>query len=471
MMYTNGRAPALTRRTFGTLIAGALAGAAQTPASEPPTNFVLLVCDDLGYGDPGCYGNRSIRTPNIDRAAAEGARLTEFYAMSTCTPSRASLLTGRYPIRSGMTRVLLPGEHYGIPDSEITIAEALKERDYRTALIGKWHLGSRPPYRPNRHGYDYFYGLHHSHDMTLPMIHWPAIRLFRNEQVIESPAIHATLTRRFTQEATHFIEQNRNNPFFLHLPYTAPHLPWGASAEFTGKSKYGAYGDMVEEIDWSVGEILNALSRHGIDKRTAVFFLSDNGPELAAPGPGGSAGILRGGKGSTWEGGVRVPCVIRWPARVPAGNALAGITCTMDLYATILEAAGATVPLEYVVDGRSLWLYLAGESGPPRSTFFYYHGKLLVAVRADEWKLHLHKMPIRKRTVNADPVPCHPPELYNLKSDPGETRMVTKEHPEVAARLSGLGEDFRNSFIPGRTAPPRWRSVLPRIGGGKKKRP
>jgi arylsulfatase A len=462
----------VTRRVLVSILGGAASSrlCAQEPADpDPGTNFILIVCDDLGYGDLGCYGNRAIRTPHLDRLAAEGAKLTDFYAMSTCTPSRASLLTGRYPIRSGMTRVLVPGEHYGIPDSEITLAEALQQRGYRTACIGKWHLGDRPAHRPNRHGYDYFYGLHHSHDMTLPVIHWPTIRLFRNEQVIESPAVHNTLTRRFTQEATRFIDDNKNRPFLLHLPYTAPHLPWGTSPEFAGRSKYGVYGDMVEEIDWSVGEVLESLSRNGIDRRTAVFFLSDNGPELEVPGPGGSAGGLRGGKGSTWEGGVRVPCLVRWPARVAPGTALDGITCTMDLYATILEAAGATVPPNHVVDGRSLWLYLAGESGSPRPSFYYYHGRRLMAVRAKEWKLHFFKTKRSRRLGFSDPVACHPPELYNLETDPAESKIVTAQYPEIAARLSGLAEDFRNSFIAGRTPPPRWRSVLPRFGGGKKR--
>ncbi|MGH9632811.1 MAG: sulfatase family protein, partial [Bryobacteraceae bacterium] len=306
---------------------------------ERPPNFVILLCDDLGYGDLGCYGNKSIRTPNIDRMASEGTRLTEFYAAPTCTPSRASLLTGRYPLRSGLTRVLGPREHFGIPDSEITLAEALKQRGYRTACIGKWHLGDRPPYRPNRHGFEHFYGLLYSNDMMLPIVEWPPIKLFNDRTVIESPVEQSSLTQRFTGEAIRFIDANKDNPFFLYLPYTMPHLPWSASANFVGKSAHGLYGDMVEEIDWSAGEVLKALARNGVDKDTVVVFLSDNGPELITPAPGGSAGPFRGGKGSTWEGGVRVPCIIRWPGTVPNGVERDGICSTMDLFATFTQIA------------------------------------------------------------------------------------------------------------------------------------
>jgi arylsulfatase A-like enzyme len=428
-----------------------------------PPNFVILLCDDLGYGDLGCYGNRVIRTPHVDGLAADGARLTQFYATPTCTPSRAALLTGRYPVRSGLTRVLIPGEHFGIPASEITMAEALKQRGYRTACIGKWHLGNKPPYRPNLHGFDYFYGLHYSNDMTLPLIHWPTLRLFRNQNVIEAPVQQSTLTERFTGEAVRFIQTNREDRFLLYLAYTMPHLPWSTSARFAGTSRYGAYGDAVEEIDWSVGEIVRTLSRNGLEKNTLVFFLSDNGPEPVTPGPGGSAGPLRGGKGSTWEGGVRVPCIARWPDRIPAGSVRPGIACLMDLYATILEWADADVPAEYIVDGRSLIPYLQGESESPRDTYCYYHRKKLFAVRSGEWKLHFNKLQAGKKGAYIDPVACRPPELYNLDQDPGETRDCHRDHPGVVARLTRLAGEFESSFAPGRRSPPRWRSVLPRI--------
>lgn len=441
-------------------------GQPEQPKRSP--NFIVLLCDDLGYGDLGCYGNRSIRTPNIDRAASQGARLTEFYATPTCTPSRASLLTGRYPVRSGMTRVLIPGEHFGMPASEITMAEALKERGYQTACIGKWHLGNRAPFRPNRHGFDYFYGLHYSNDMTLPLVHWPSIKLFRNEEVIQAPVKQLTLTRDLTAEASRFVAENKERPFLLYLPYTMPHLPWSASPEFAGKSKYGAYGDAVEEIDWSVGEILKTVSRNGLDKETMVVFLSDNGPELVTPEPGGSAGALRGGKGSTWEGGVRVPCIVRWPGRVPEGTVRPGITTTMDLYATVLELAGGDVPADHVVDGRSLIPYLEGDSASPQSEHYYYRGKRLFAVRSENWKLHFLKMRTGKKGGNKEAIACNPPELYNLDADPGERQDVQGDHPEIAARLTKLAEEFEASFTPGRRPPPQWRSVLPRVRGRKK---
>lgn len=430
---------------------------------------MILLCDDLGYGDLGCYGNRAIRTPNIDRAAAEGARLTEFYATPTCTPSRAALLTGRYPIRSGLTRVLVPTEHFGIPDAEVTLAEALKVQGYRTACIGKWHLGNRPPYRPTKHGFDHFYGLLYSNDMTLPVVHWPPIKLFRGDRPVESPVEQRTLTARLTAEALRFIAGSRSDPFLMYVPYTMPHLPWTASSDFAGKSAYGAYGDAVEEIDWSVGEILKALARHGLDEDTVVIFLSDNGPEVATPRPGGSTGGLRGGKGATWEGGVRVPCVIRWPGQVPAGIVRPGITCIMDLFATALELARVDVPRDHAVDGRNLMPFLKGEAPPPHSEHYYYRGKRLFAVRSGAWKLHLWRMQTGKHGKYRRAVMCDSPELYNLEKDPGERQDVAGKNHDLVARLRRLAADFEGAMEPGKPPPPQWRSVLPRLRGGGKR--
>ncbi|MEX2260306.1 MAG: sulfatase [Bryobacteraceae bacterium] len=434
------------------------------PRKRPP-NIVILLCDDLGYGDVGCYGNQVIRTPRIDGMAAEGVRLTEFYATPTCTPTRASLLTGRYPLRSGLTRVLIPREHFGIPDSEITLGDALKQRGYRTACIGKWHLGDRPPYRPNRHGFDSFYGLLYSNDMTLPLVNWPPIKLFRNEEIVESPAVQSTLTQRFTGEAVRFIEANKDNPFFLYVPYTTPHLPWSASADFAGKSRYGAYGDAVEEVDWSVGKILKTLNRQGLEEDTVVVFLSDNGPELITPKPGGSAGGLRGGKGSTWEGGVRVPCIVRWPNRLPAGEARPGISCTMDLFATFAELAGVQLPPDHVVDGRNLLSFLEGKSSSPRSAHCFHRGRKIFGVRSAEWKLHFFKTEMGMLGRWKDPIACKPPELYNLEKDPGETRDLSGDYPEVVAQLTRLARDFEASIVPGTLPQSHWRSLLPNTRG------
>jgi arylsulfatase A-like enzyme len=305
--------------------------------------------------------------------------------------------------------------------------------------------------------------------MTLPLVHWPSIKLFRNETVIEAPVKQPTLTRDLTTEASRFISENKEQPFFLYLPYTMPHLPWSASADFAGRSKYGAYGDAVEEIDWSVGEILKTVSRNGLDKDTILMFLSDNGPELVTPEPGGSAGILRGGKGTTWEGGVRVPCIVRWPGRIPQGVVRPGITCTMDLYATILELAGGDVPPEHVVDGRSLIPYLEGKAPSPRSDYYYYRGKTLSAVRSGNWKGHFAKTQAGRNGGNKDLVACSPPELYDLNADPAEMRNLQREYPEIVAKLTQMAKDFETSVVPGRRPPPQWRSVLPRIRGLKKK--
>ncbi|HJY07871.1 MAG TPA: sulfatase-like hydrolase/transferase, partial [Bryobacteraceae bacterium] len=263
------------RRKFISSVLGSCLGAngkfAQASPSHLP-NFVLLLADDLGYGDLSCYGSAEIDTPNLDRMAEEGVKLEEFYAFPTCTPSRAALLTGRYPLRSGLTRVLAPREHFGISDSEITLGQALESLGYATACIGKWHLGDMLRYGPNRHGFEYFYGLHYSNDMTLRAVDWPPVRLYRDEKVIESPAHQDTLTQRYTQQAIDFIERNKARPFFLYLPYTMPHVPLAASSKFRGKSPDGLYGDAVEEIDWSVGQIQAALKTRGLDQDTLVGF-------------------------------------------------------------------------------------------------------------------------------------------------------------------------------------------------------
>jgi arylsulfatase A-like enzyme len=462
---------AISRRTFVSALAasfGTGAGAfaqATAPAilnlRKRAPNLVILLCYDLGYGDIGCYGNRTIRTPNIDSMAAQGTRLTEFYATPTCTPSRAALLTGRLPVRSGLTRVLIPNEHYGIPGSEITLPECLQRNGYRSACIGKWHLGNRLPYRPMQHGFDEFYGLLYSNDMTLPLVKWPPVKLFHGGRVIESPVRQSTLTQRLTGEAMRFIQENRQNPFLLYLPYTMPHLPWSASPQFAGKSAYGPYGDAVEEIDWGVGQILSELARHGLEEDTMVAFLSDNGPELQVPAPGGSAGGLRGGKGSTWEGGVRVPCVVRWPGRVAAGKVRPGIAGVADLFTTYVHAGGGELPRDHVVDGRNLLPFLEGKSESPHQDHYYFLGRNLAAVRSDEWKMHLFKREQRRKGGYRDPVPCNPPELYNLARDPGETRNLYGEHPEIVDRLFNVAGQLQRSIVAGPVPPPYWRSLFP----------
>ncbi|MCP5112271.1 MAG: sulfatase, partial [bacterium] len=327
------------------LLIGGVLGLA---AAESPPNFVLIVADDMGYGDLGCYGNASIRTPHIDGLAAEGMRFTEFYAASPlCSPSRAALMTGRLPIRTGVNRVLAPVAKRGLNRREVTIAEVLRPRGYATACIGKWHLGRLPRFLPTRQGFDSYFGLPYSNDMSrksnpthplykIWLVPIPPLPLMRNEKIIEREPDQSQLTRRYTDEATRFIRQSAGagRPFFLYLPHTSPHPPLHASERFAGKSAQGSYGDVIEELDWSTGEVLRTLDELKLADRTLVIFASDHGPWLAKDQEGGSSGPLREGKGSTWEGGVRVPFIARWPDKIPAGVTTSAFGTTMDLLPT-----------------------------------------------------------------------------------------------------------------------------------------
>jgi len=414
---------------FAAMIAAPLAVAEQTP---PHPNFVILFADDLGYGDLRCYGHPTIRTPNLDRMAAEGMRFTQFYsAASVCTPSRAALLTGRLPIRSGMCsdkhRVLFPGSPGGLPDSEITLAEALKTKGYATACIGKWHLGHLPKYLPTRRGFDSYFGIPYSNDMK-------PCPLMRNETVIEEPAEQETLTRRYTAEAVRFIKRSKDGPFFLYLPYTFPHVPLHASDKFLDTSPRGLYGDVVEELDWSVGVILDTLRELGLAERTFVFFTSDNGPWLIQKQNGGSAGLLRDGKGSTWEGGMREPGIAWWPGRIQAGVVTPALSCTMDLFTTCLSLAGVPVPTDRVIDGVDLSPVLFGTGPSPRKVMFYYRGTHLMAVRKGPWKAHFYTQDAYGRGARKR-VRHDPPVLYQLEHDPSEKYNVAAQHPEVIADI------------------------------------
>jgi arylsulfatase A len=454
----------ITRRDFVSAALGwcaAEAGSSAATAGNRAPNFVLFLADDLGYGDLGCYGGE-IHTPNLDQAAREGAGLEEFYACPTCTPARAALLTGRYPLRSGMVRVLAPREHFGISDSEITLGQALQRQGYATACIGKWHLGDLPRYRPNRHGFDYFYGLLYSNDMTLPAVRLPRIKLYRDEHVIESPARQSTLTQRYTQEAIDFIQRSKSRPFFLYLPYSMPHVPLAASPAFRGKSRYGPYGDAVEEIDWSAGQILKTLKDAGLDDNTVLLFTSDNGPAIRTPAVerAGSAGPLRGGKATTWEGGVRVPCIVRHPGRVPAGSVLKGITSVMDVWPTFGELAGGSMPSDRVIDGGSILGFLEGRSRSPHDRFYYYSGRRMFATRSGDWKLHFIQRDRRASGRFSKAAYCHPPQLYDLGRDPGERHDVAGDHRDVVVELSQYAIDFEAAMVPGKTPPPFWRTFI-----------
>ncbi|HUS90242.1 MAG TPA: sulfatase [Phycisphaerae bacterium] len=422
-------------------------------------NFIIFFTDDQGYNDVGCFGSPLIRTPNFDRMAAEGMKLTSFYAQAVCGPSRAAILTGCYPIR-----LAEPGnrknQHTILHPQEVTIAEVLKRAGYATACIGKWHLagggtGGRgrgpfpPELMPQAQGFDEFFGtpLHNGFTRE-PDDRRFITQLMRGEKVLESPADMNTLTQRYTDEAVRFLRANSNRPFFLYLAHNMPHVPLGASERFRGRSKRGLYGDVIEELDFSAGRILETLKELGIDGNTLIVFTSDNGPwvEKQIGDYAGCADPLRGSKMMTWEGGPRVPCIVRWPGKVPAGRVRDEIAATIDLLPTFARLAGAELPKDRTLDGRDLWPLLSGEPGAAgRETFCFYCYTHLQAVRDRRWKLVLPR-PARPpwtgwsaRMVDAVPQA----QLYDLKADVGEKRDVAAEHPEVVAALMKLVEKAR----------------------------
>ena len=401
---------------------------------QQPPNFVVIFCDDLGYGDLGCFGHPTIRTPHLDRMAAEGQKWSSFYcAAPVCTPSRAGLITGRLPIRNGMTSakrvVLFPNSGGGLPAEEVTIAELLKENGYATGCVGKWHLGHLPQFLPMAHGFDSYYGIPYSNDMHKP----GGVPLMRGQEVIEQPVDQRTVTKRYTEEAVKFIETNRERPFFLYMPHTMPHIPLYVSEAFTDESPRGLYGDVVEELDWSVGEVLKALKKNGCDENTLVVFTSDNGPWLSFRLEGGSAGLLRAGKGTTFEGGMRVPTIFRWPAKIPAGTLVTEMGSTLDLMATFAHLAGAELPTDRTLDSEDLTPALLGEGASPRETMFFYTRGELYGVRQGPYKLHLWtREPVR---YGRPPIKHDPPLLYHVEHDPGEQFDLAAKKPEVVKQL------------------------------------
>ena len=446
-----------TRRRFLSA-AGAAAGASLLPGassagrdqSDPP-NIVVIFTDDQGYGDIGCYGATDFRTPHLDRMAAEGTRFTSFYvAASVCSPSRAALLTGRYPPRAGVTGVLFPRHDGGLPQSEVTLADILKQRGYATACIGKWHLGDEEEFLPTRRGFDRYYGIPYSNDMSIdadmPLADDVRLRegiteedirsgggkkgqvpLFRDERVVEYPADQSTLTKRYTQEAVRFIRENRERPFFLYVPHTMPHVPLGVSEEFRGSSGSGIYGDVMQELDWSTGRMLETLREQGLDDNTLVIYTSDNGPWLSKGAHGGSAGPLRSGKFTTWEGGFRMPCIARWPGQVPAGRICDAVCSTIDFVPTMAALAGASVPDDRTIDGKNILPLLRGETDTsPHESYFYYRGNQLQAVRRGRWKL---------REAGGT-------GLYDLENDLGETRNLADRYPERVERMREVMRQF-----------------------------
>ncbi len=417
----------------------------------------------MGYGDLGAYGHPTIRTPHIDHLAAEGQRWTQFYtADSVCTPSRAGLLTGRLPIRYGMSgnrRVLFPDSSLGLPPEELTLAEALKTRGYATGMIGKWHLGHLPAFLPTANGFDSYFGLPYSNDMDRvpnlgpagqpgvmdPRSEYFNVPLMRNTDIIERPVQQASLTRRYTEEATAFIRANRGRPFFLYLAHSMPHVPLFRSAEFAGRSPRGLYGDVIEELDWSVGQIVDTLRAEGLAGNTIVLFTSDNGPWLSYNEQGGSAALLRAGKGTTWEGGMRVPFVAWWPGRIrPA--VVTALGTTMDIYTTAIRIAGGEPPADRPLDGTDIRSTLFATGASPREEVFYWRQRDLYAVRQGEWKAHFISEGAYGQFGGR--VVHDTPELYNLDHDPSEEFNVADAHPDVVARLRRTAADHVSGVAP-----------------------
>lgn len=419
-------------------------------------NVVLIMTDDQGYADVGCYGAKGFQTPHLDRMAVEGIRFTNFYvSQAICGASRASLLTGCYANRISLLSAPSPNSRTGIHDNEETLAEVLKERDYATAIYGKWHLGDHKKFLPLQHGFDDYYGLPYSNDMwpfhPTAGDQFPKLPLIERNEIIQYNPDQSKLTTSYTERAVAFIAKNKHRPFFLYVAHTMPHVPLFVSSKFAGKSEQGLFGDVIEEIDWSVGQILQVLRDADIDKQTLVIFTSDNGPSLSYGNHAGSAGPLREGKGTAWEGGVRVPCIMRWPGKIKAGSVCHELAATIDILPTVAKLADAPLP-KRKIDGRDIWPLMSGDptAKTPHEAYFYYYGRGLHAVRSGKWKLHF---PHPYRTLPGAPGKDGNPavytqkqcglELYDLENDIGETTDVSQDHPDVVKRLQALGELMR----------------------------
>ncbi|GHB67970.1 arylsulfatase [Persicitalea jodogahamensis] len=439
-------------------------GDAFAQKSQAP-NFIIIFTDDQGYGDVGCFGHPTIKTPNLDRMAAEGQKWTSFYvAANVCTPSRAALMTGRLPIRSGMfsdkRRVLFPDSDDGLPQSEITIARHLKQKGYRTAAIGKWHLGHLPAYLPTSHGFDSYLGIPYSNDMDRvndithkeafahSKIEYFRVPLLRDTTEIQRPADQNTIVKRYTEEAVKIIKENKKGPFFLYMAHSLPHVPLFASKDFVGTSERGLYGDVIEEIDWSVGQILATLKKEGLDKNTYVVFTSDNGPWALFNEQGGSAGLLFGNKGTSYEGGVRVPTIFWGPGHVKPG-VVSGMGSTLDLLPTFGKLAGVPLPTDRIYDGYDLSEVLHKGAASPRDEMYYYHGSRLFAARKGAYKLLYYKNNPLGYPEKLEKLEKY--QLFNLLHDPSEKYDLADEHPETIRDIEAMVAKHREKATPAAT--------------------
>lgn len=431
-------------------------------------NVVIIFCDDLGYGDLSVYGHPTIATPNLDQLAYEGQKWTNFYAAApVCTPSRAALMTGRLPVRNGMAsrnrRVLFPDSKGGLPPTEITLAKQLKTAGYHTGMIGKWHLGHLAEYTPLAHGFDYYFGIPYSNDMDrienefagvnyyqlMKLISRKAenfnVPLIRDSVVVERPVNQHTLTKRYTEEAISFINTHKKEPFFLYLAHSMPHVPLFASKAFESTSLRGRYGDAVEEIDWSVGEIVNTLKENRIARNTLVIFTSDNGPWLIFDQEGGSAGLLRGGKGGTLEGAMRVPAVFWWPGKIRP-RVERGIGSTLDIFPTLSELTRTDMPTDRRYDGHDLSPVLLHDAASPRNLIFYYRDEDVYAIRKDNFKIHFITQ--GDYDSDEDKIVHRTPLLYNINEDPSELVNVAADHPFLIEEFKELLEMHNRTLRP-----------------------
>ncbi len=435
-----------------------------SPAAQRLPNFIIVYADDLGYADIDSFSTKGKaarpRTPNLDRMAAEGIRLTNFYAaQAVCSASRMALLTGAYPNRVGIQGALNHRAKHGINPGEMTIAEVLKPRGYATAIYGKWHLGHQKPFLPVHHGFDEYFGLPYSNDMwprhpQQQKNAFPDLPLIEGDEVVKLDPDQSQLTTWYTERAVSFIERNRDKPFFLYVPHTMPHVPLFVSDKFKGKTGGGLYADVIAELDWSVGQILDAVSRAGLDDNTLVIFTSDNGPWLSYGNHAGSQGPLREGKGTTFDGGVRVPFVARWPGRIPKGAVGHLPAMTIDLLPTLAKLAGATVSTDRIIDGRDLWPLLANQrdAKPPHEALYFFWGTELHAIRSGTWKLHLPHPYQSLELAGQDGKPGKyvrkeiELSLFDLEKDAGETTNVAGQNPEVVKRLLEHADQAREDL-------------------------